>query len=67
VVKDSVKALAGTVAAAPVAAGMETVTFVLGGKPAAGVKSATSPSTSQVPGMAGEIRGSGGLAGSGLL
>ncbi len=67
-VKDSVTtAPVGTVAAVAMAAGMETVTFVLGGKPVAGVKSATSPSTSHVPGMAGEIRGSGGLGGNGLL
>jgi hypothetical protein len=59
--------VAGTAVAGPVAAGMVTVTRVLAGKPVSGVNSAVLPSTSQVPGMAGEILGSGAPAGSGPL
>jgi hypothetical protein len=48
-------------------AGMVIVTRVLAGKPVSAMKSAVLPSTSQVPGMAGETWGSGAPAGSGLL
>jgi len=48
-------------------AGMVTVTRVLGGKPASGVKTALSPRRCHVPAIAGDRDGNGAPAGSGAL